>query len=106
MVCASVRTRGTKIGSLKTKVKPARKPLRGEPRREKGEQMPYNEAYTLIDISHTLFTLNRDNALLNAAALLVASGNYTAEAAVEATFVLKELLAARNKKGKENNEAV
>ena len=65
--------------------------------------MPYNEAYTLIDISHTLFTLNRDNALLNAAALLVASGNYTA---VEATFVLKELLAARNKKGKENNEAV
>jgi hypothetical protein len=44
--------------------------------------------------------------LLNAAALLVASGNYTAEAAVEATFVLKELLAARYKKGKENNEAV
>ena len=61
--------------------------------------MPYNEAYTLI-------ALNRDNALLNAAALLVASGNYTAEAAVEATFVLKELLAARYKKGKENNEAV
>lgn len=72
--------------------------------------MSYNdEAYTLTGstlLPSPLFTLNRDNALLNAAALLVASGNYTAEAAVEATFVLKELLAARNKKGKEKNEAV
>jgi hypothetical protein len=97
MVCASVRTRGTKIGSLKTKVKPERKPLRG-----KGE----HNGWTAMDCSKPARCFALTKALLNAAALLVASGNYTAEAAVEATFVLQELLAARNKKGKENNEAV